>query len=163
MADLKTTIAQTENLKNKVKLAKDRINQVVVRGGGITSKSLSEIPNNIKSMLGQYSKLATGGCNIEIPRNGNKSVSIPLNLEFKPKVAFIGIKATFHNDYPNDNHIHYLKIPCDKVKIIGIASTYMNLLEAKNFTIDKQNITFTTSNSSYEDNNSTVVEWYAIG
>ena len=33
MADLKTTIAQTENLKNKVKLAKDRINQVVVRGG----------------------------------------------------------------------------------------------------------------------------------
>lgn len=39
----------------------------------------------------------------------------------------------------------------------------MNLLEAKNFTIDKQNITFTTSNSSYEDNNSNVVEWYAIG
>lgn len=33
MADLKTTIAQTENLKNKVKLAKDRINQVVVREG----------------------------------------------------------------------------------------------------------------------------------
>ena len=29
MADLKTTIAQTENLKNKVKLAKDRINQVL--------------------------------------------------------------------------------------------------------------------------------------
>ena len=33
MADLKTTIAQTENLKNKVKLAKDRINETVVRGG----------------------------------------------------------------------------------------------------------------------------------
>ena len=33
MADLKTTIAQTENLKNKVKLAKDRINKTVVRGG----------------------------------------------------------------------------------------------------------------------------------
>lgn len=34
MADLKTTIAQTENLKNKAKLAKDRINETVVRGGG---------------------------------------------------------------------------------------------------------------------------------
>ncbi len=33
MADLKTTIAQTENLKNKVKLVKDRINETVVRGG----------------------------------------------------------------------------------------------------------------------------------
>ena len=33
MADLKTTIAQTENLKNKVKLAKDRINETIVRGG----------------------------------------------------------------------------------------------------------------------------------
>ena len=33
MADLKTTIAQTKNLKNKVKLAKDRINETVVRGG----------------------------------------------------------------------------------------------------------------------------------
>ena len=33
MADLKTTIAQTEDLKNKVKLAKDKINETVVRGG----------------------------------------------------------------------------------------------------------------------------------
>ena len=58
MADLKTTIAQTENLKNKVKLAKQRINETVVRGGGITSKSLSEIPDNINKMLGQYKKVA---------------------------------------------------------------------------------------------------------
>ena len=33
MADLKTTIAQTENLKNKVKLANTRIKETVVRGG----------------------------------------------------------------------------------------------------------------------------------
>lgn len=33
MADLKTTIAQTENLLNNVKLAKDKINETVVRGG----------------------------------------------------------------------------------------------------------------------------------
>lgn len=33
MADLKTTIAQTEDLKNKVKLAKQRINEIIVRGG----------------------------------------------------------------------------------------------------------------------------------
>lgn len=33
MADLKTTINKTEDLKNKVKLAKQRINETVVRGG----------------------------------------------------------------------------------------------------------------------------------
>lgn len=30
---LKETIAETENLKNKVKLAKDKINEKIVRGG----------------------------------------------------------------------------------------------------------------------------------
>lgn len=33
MADLKTTIAQTENLKNNVHTAKEKINDVIVRGG----------------------------------------------------------------------------------------------------------------------------------
>ena len=58
MENLKSTIAQTENLKNKVKLAKQRINETVVRGGGSTSKSLAEVPNNIKSMIKEYSKIA---------------------------------------------------------------------------------------------------------
>lgn len=33
MADLKTTITKTETLLNNVKLAKDKINETVVRGG----------------------------------------------------------------------------------------------------------------------------------
>ena len=33
MADLKTTITKTETLLNKAKLAKDKINETVVRGG----------------------------------------------------------------------------------------------------------------------------------
>lgn len=33
MKDLQNTITNTENLKNKVKLAKQRINETVVRGG----------------------------------------------------------------------------------------------------------------------------------
>lgn len=34
MENLKNTINKTENLKNKVKLAKDKINETIVRGGG---------------------------------------------------------------------------------------------------------------------------------
>ena len=33
MENLKNTINKTENLKNKVKLAKGRINETIVRGG----------------------------------------------------------------------------------------------------------------------------------
>lgn len=33
MADLKTTIAQTENLKNNVKIINNQINETIVRGG----------------------------------------------------------------------------------------------------------------------------------
>ena len=84
MADLKTTIAQTENLKNKVKLAKDRINETVVRGGGITSKSLSEIPDNINKMLEQYKKIAILYPNLDINiRNSNiNDYNININSTF---------------------------------------------------------------------------------
>ena len=57
--DLKSTINKTETLLNNVKTVKDQINQIVVRGGGITSKSLSELPNNINKMLkDNYKKTA---------------------------------------------------------------------------------------------------------
>ena len=91
MADLKTTIAQTENLKNKVKLAKDRINETVVRGGGITSKSLSEIPDNINKMLrDNYKKVAI----MKYESHGidiiNKN-EINWNLSFTPKLIVIEV------------------------------------------------------------------------
>lgn len=92
MADLKTTIAQTENLKNKVKLAKDRINETVVRGGS-DFKSLAETPKRITEMLGQYKKIAIlKGVNAEfvfydsnMPKVDAK-VEIDLSsVEFEPK------------------------------------------------------------------------------
>ena len=93
MADLKTTIAQTENLKNKVKLAKDRINETVVRGGGITSKSLSEIPDNINKMLGQYSKFAKGNSSLHSisVEQGGSTFSIETNANFDIKEGFLKI------------------------------------------------------------------------
>ena len=96
MADLKTTIAQTENLKNKVKLAKDRINETVVRGG-ITSKSLIDIPDNIKSMINQYNKVATVEYTnrILVSTSGFGETRIPLNLDFTPKKIFVGITQSF--------------------------------------------------------------------
>ena len=92
MADLKTTIAQTENLKNKVKLAKQRINETVVRGGGTTSKSLAEVPDNINKMLGQYKKIAILNITqpIEVQRGSSFSATgVKFNLTFSPSLIFV--------------------------------------------------------------------------
>ena len=109
MADLKTTIAQTENLKNKVKLAKDRINETVVRGGGITSKSLSEIPDNIKSMINQYNKVAIKKYETDFLMEQNGSIN--LNLEFNPKMVIVTVAQNKKSLGDNRTSIKDIIIP----------------------------------------------------
>ena len=60
-------------------------------GGGITSKSLSEIPDNIKSMISKnYKKIAIVDMNMELKTTGRHDLDnatyIPLNLDFKPSI-----------------------------------------------------------------------------
>ena len=106
MADLKTTIAQTENLKNKVKLAKDRINETVVRGG-VQSTSVAEVPKNITKMLGNYKKIAMGSCSKTFTLNNAnlQTYSIPININFKPSRVIVHFRKlklvpeTSYSDY----------------------------------------------------------------
>ena len=147
MADLKTTIAQTENLKNKVKLAKDRINETVVRGGGITSKSLSEIPNNIKSMISKnYKKVAIMNPNKIYNLDADLGVDlgtmliiehkIPLNLSFKPTLLFVYIEAPEGDTDDNTAVILSSKHNASFTNItdagkIELSSTYYSIRELK--------------------------------
>lgn len=55
---LKQNIDNTSELKNKVKLAKQRIKETVIRGGGYDFKSLDKAPERITDLLGQYKKMA---------------------------------------------------------------------------------------------------------
>lgn len=97
MADLKTTINKTETLLNKVKLAKQKINKTIVRGGGITSKSLSEIPDNIKSMIKQYSKIAILDGISELYELTNKAgvIKKDINCEFQIKDFIIFLQGGY--------------------------------------------------------------------
>ena len=111
MADLKTTISQTENLKNKVKLAKQRINETIVRGGGTTSKSLSEIPNNINKMLrDNYKKVAIIDSTKTIELEGQvvngKQIRIPCNFGFLPNMVFIVFTDNINTNSSNANIIN---------------------------------------------------------
>ena len=109
MENLKNTINKTETLLNNVKLAKDRINETVVRGGGITSKSLSEIPDNIKSMINQYNKVAIKKYETDFLMEQNGSIN--LNLEFNPKMVIVTVAQNKKSLGDNRTSIKDIIIP----------------------------------------------------
>ena len=98
MENLKNTINKTETLLNNVKLVKNKINETIVRGGGITSKSLSEIPDNIKSMISKnYKKIAIINSGINIP--SQKLITVSINLNFTPSIIIADIDNLSGNDF----------------------------------------------------------------
>ena len=88
---LKETIDKTRELTNNVKIAKNEINDAIVRGGGVRSKDLKGIPQNIRNMVNQYSKVAMGNPNINMPfKDGVASTyTIQTNAKFTIKKAIV--------------------------------------------------------------------------
>ena len=89
---LKETIDKTRELTNNVKIAKNEINDAIVRGGGVQSTSVAEVPDNITKMLGQYSKVASGSFSC-----GNRLMNgteINMNLAFTPKRIIACVSST---------------------------------------------------------------------
>lgn len=85
MENLKSTITKTDTLKNDLKLAKEKINDKILSGGGTIANTISEVPDKISNMLGQYRKVATGKLNIDIDKiSGTRNpYDIKMNLAFK--------------------------------------------------------------------------------
>ena len=68
-------------------------------GGGITSKSLSDIPNNIKSMISKnYKKIAIIDTSGKFLKTSTE-VSIKLNISFVPSRFFINVISNYNGDY----------------------------------------------------------------
>lgn len=90
--DLKSTIENTNKYKNDLKLAKQKINDKIISGGGTIADTISDVPNAIDNMLKEnYKKVAIMDTNINIAdKSGNMDLStcwgrrIPLNLSFDP-------------------------------------------------------------------------------
>lgn len=85
MEGLKNTIDNTNKYKNDLKLAKQKINDKILSGGGTIANTISEVPDKISNMLGQYRKVATGKLNIDIDKiSGTRNpYDIKMNLAFK--------------------------------------------------------------------------------
>lgn len=100
MENLKTTITKTDKLKNDLKLAKENINDIILSGGGTRANTISEVPNKIDEMLGQYRKVAilelgeTSKYKHEVGGNSNdgktKTFTVAkLNIDFIPSKVYI--------------------------------------------------------------------------
>lgn len=107
--DLKQNIDNTNELKNKVKLANTRIKEIVIRGG-YDFKSLDKAPERINKMLGQYNKVAFATLN---QKTDLRSLpTIKLNCDFDVKEVMIQIRTK--GKYCSSYYINYQTLSCGK-------------------------------------------------
>ena len=79
------------------------------RGGGTIANTISDVPERIDKMLGNYKKVATGTANVR-GSSGDGKFRFPLNLKFKPSRVMLvvtnfyygnGTISNVHTTYPN--------------------------------------------------------------
>lgn len=93
---LKQEITRTENLETKLKKGITNINNIVVRGGGVQSTSVAEVPDNITKMLGQYKKIAIIKPNKTLQflsTFGETDFVIDTNLNFNPSLIILVLQG----------------------------------------------------------------------
>ena len=102
--DLRQNINKTDTLKNDLKLARSKINERILSGGGTIADTISDVPNAIDGMLGNYKKIAIGSdsamfeyvrCNKVLNHDETiegkyvRHIKIPVNLDFIPSRLLI--------------------------------------------------------------------------
>lgn len=102
--NLKNEIENLENLKNKVRIIKDEINENIVQGGGASSETLSQIPLNIKGLNMVTKKVRYQNFQDQQIAMGNRG-EIFLGLNFEPKQLIVQFRNT---PQPNSMHTRLL-------------------------------------------------------
>lgn len=96
MEGLKSTIDNTNKYKNDLKLARNKINERILSGGGTIASSISAVPEAIDKMLKEnYKKIAVLTLNKEFTGlyTSIKTLSFSFNVDFNPKEAFLICQA----------------------------------------------------------------------
>lgn len=96
--DLKSTIAQTEYLKNKTKTVATNIDKKLIGLGGEQAINLADVPNKIKKLTERYRKIAKKTLNMTISFYSDSSTKVIYDTNFLPKFVFISIKNSYNSD-----------------------------------------------------------------
>ena len=85
MENLKQNINKTDTLKNDLKLAKQKINDKILSGGGTIADNISDVPSAIDGLLGNYKKIAIweGSERFKPPYNQISAWTKKINCDFK--------------------------------------------------------------------------------
>jgi len=90
--DLENTITKTDTLKNDLKLAKDKINDKIISGGGTIANTISAVPDAIDKMLKEnYKKVAIIDTE-QYKFADNREFStfkITTNFNFTPSICYL--------------------------------------------------------------------------
>ena len=103
MENLKQNINKTDTLKNDLKLAKQKINDKILSGGGTIADTLNAVPDAIDNMLGNYKKVAIINissffvCSNYIAGSSPFSIELPINLGFTPTRILVFINGVKHS------------------------------------------------------------------
>lgn len=170
MENLEQNINKTDTLKNDLKLARNKINERILSGGGTRANTISEIPSKIDEMLGQYKKVATGTAKTN-QNSGNERFEFPLNLDFTPtRIMLVVTKFYYtnkdisgvHDTYPNgwlDSDLKDRRVSMNLVLIDGsVLSATLKLIS-----FDSDKLIITTETIGSDPNNKMTINWIAIG
>lgn len=97
--NLKNTIDNTNKYKNDLKIARNKINDRIISGGGSIANTISDVPNAIDEMLKQYKKIAMGELNYSknFVSYRNNDVSIPVNFNAS-RIIVRFVKSNYKDD-----------------------------------------------------------------
>lgn len=94
---LKTEIDNTNTQRENLKTVANKIDNKLVELGGEQATNLSDVPNKMGAMVGQYKKVANIKSNISIP--SKKTITITTNLSFIPSIIIADIDNLSGNDF----------------------------------------------------------------
>lgn len=150
--NLKQNIDNTNELKNKVKLANTRIKETIIRGG-YDFKSLDKAPERITDLLGQYSKVAMGTLDkrISLYAPDVPSIKVTIPCEFKIKRIMLSVDVD-----------RYGSGVIDSKKSNDLCGS-SNRIRLKALINSDNSITFSVERNGGAYNMGTIREYIAIG
>lgn len=107
--NLKNTIDNTNKCTNDLKLARQKINDRIISGGGSIANTISAVPKAIDTMLKEnYKKIATINLNknigINIDPGQLMDVSVDISLNFNPSIVILVFNNSTNIIYPLNNN-----------------------------------------------------------
>ena len=91
-------INRTETEKNKTKQVAINIDNKLVELGGEKAIDLSDVPNKMEVMVGQYNKYAEINVNKFEMGKSKRYCNFNINLNFEPKEIYISLSSLYSED-----------------------------------------------------------------